>query len=137
VATLTMNGGSVVVQANGEFQYTPPTGFTGNDTFTYTVGNGFGNSSQATVTITVSDLIYFMDDAAAASGDGSLAKPYQSIAEHNGAPPAANSYLFIKDNGTTYSGNLTLVSGQTVIGEGSVGTLFGMGSLTGITLATL
>ena len=137
MATATSDGGSVVVQANGEFHYTPPTGFTGNDTFTYTVGNGFGNSSQATVTIMVSDLIYFMDDAAAASGDGSLAKPYQSIAEHNGAPPAANSYLFIKDNGNSYSGNLTLGSGQTVIGEGSTGTLFGMGSLTGITLATL
>ncbi|MBY5956812.1 hypothetical protein KUV50_01605 [Membranicola marinus] len=137
IATATTQGGSVVVQVNGEFSYTPPTGFTGSDTFTYTAGNSSGQSSPVLVTITVSDLIYFMDDAASPGGDGSLTKPYKTIAEYNGAPPPPNSHLFIADNGNSYSGDLTLVAGQTVIGEGSMGALFGVGSLTGITLAAL
>lgn len=137
MATATTQGGSVVVQVNGEFSYTPPTGFTGSDTFTYTAGNSSGQSSPVLVTITVSDLIYFMDDAASPGGDGSLTKPYKTIAEYNGAPPPPNSHLFIADNGNSYSGDLTLVAGQTVIGEGSMGALFGVGSLTGITLAAL
>ncbi|GAB5493079.1 MAG: hypothetical protein Phog2KO_32940 [Phototrophicaceae bacterium] len=135
--TATANAGTVNMTANGEFTYTPPTGFTGNDTFTYTINNGFNQASQCTVTITVSDMVYFMDSSASAGGNGTLARPYQSIAEHNGASPIANSSLFIKDNSSAYAGNLTLVSGQRVIGEGSTGTLFGAGSLTSITLAPL
>ncbi|WP_236980108.1 Ig-like domain-containing protein [Membranihabitans maritimus] len=136
-AVATDQGGSVTVMATGEFEYTPPAGFTGDDTFTYSVDNGFNDPSQATVTITVSDMVYFMDDMADAGGDGTLTNPFQSISEHNSAPPIANSYLFIEDNGNSYTGNLTLVVGQTVIGEGTVGTLFGGSSLTGITLAAL
>jgi hypothetical protein len=33
--------------------YTPASGFTGDDTFTYTIGDGFGGSATATVTVTV------------------------------------------------------------------------------------
>ena len=30
------NGGTIVMNADGSFSYTPPAGFTGDDTFTYT-----------------------------------------------------------------------------------------------------
>jgi cyclophilin family peptidyl-prolyl cis-trans isomerase len=50
----TTQGGSVTVNANGSFTYTPPTGFSGTDTFTYKDTDSSSNiSNTATVTITV------------------------------------------------------------------------------------
>jgi Ca2+-binding RTX toxin-like protein len=46
-------GGSVTAVTNGSFTYTPPTGFTGTDTFTYVAFDGFEASAPATVTINV------------------------------------------------------------------------------------
>lgn len=53
----TTAGGTVQIQANGLFTYTPPANYTGNDTFTYTVNN-INGSSVATVTIHVLQTIY-------------------------------------------------------------------------------
>ena len=53
----TTAGGTVQIQANGLFTYTPPANFTGNDTFTYTVNNVNG-SGIGTVTIHVLPTIY-------------------------------------------------------------------------------
>jgi hypothetical protein len=46
--------GSVVVNANGTFVYTPDPDFNGNDSFNYTVTDTFGRTSTATVTLSVS-----------------------------------------------------------------------------------
>jgi uncharacterized protein YhjY with autotransporter beta-barrel domain len=51
VATQPAHGSAVV--SGEQITYTPAAGFTGTDTFTYTVGNHFGNSQPATITITV------------------------------------------------------------------------------------
>lgn len=53
----TAHGGSVTIQTNGQFAYTPPSGYTGDDTFTYTVSNGSG-TAVGTVTIHVLPIIY-------------------------------------------------------------------------------
>lgn len=45
--------GSVVINANGTITYTPDAGFTGNDSFSYTISDGNGGSSTAQVTVTV------------------------------------------------------------------------------------
>lgn len=50
---VSVNGGTVVMNPDGSFVYTPASGFTGNDTFTYTVDDGNGGSAVATVTIAV------------------------------------------------------------------------------------
>ena len=46
-----VNGGTVSCAATCD--YTPATGFSGDDTFTYTIIDGFGGSATATVTISV------------------------------------------------------------------------------------
>ncbi|HOK94803.1 MAG TPA: Ig-like domain-containing protein [Anaerohalosphaeraceae bacterium] len=52
----TANGGTVTLQADGSFVYTPsPDNKTGTDSFTYTLLDGFGGSSTAVVTITLSN----------------------------------------------------------------------------------
>jgi hypothetical protein len=48
----TTAGGTVTVAGNGGFSYSPPSGFTGDDTFVYTAVNPAG-SDTATVTMTV------------------------------------------------------------------------------------
>jgi hypothetical protein len=45
--------GSLALNADGSFTYTPQTNFSGVDTFTYRVSDGFGGTSDATVTINV------------------------------------------------------------------------------------
>jgi VCBS repeat-containing protein len=46
--------GSLTLNSNGSFSYTPNTGFTGDDTFTYKANDGALDSNVATVTINVS-----------------------------------------------------------------------------------
>jgi len=45
--------GSLVLNADGSFVYTPTLNFFGSDSFTYIVNDGFGNSLPATVLLTV------------------------------------------------------------------------------------
>jgi len=54
-STSTPANGSVRV-IGGQIEYTPNTGFDGEDTFTYTVNDGNGNISTSTVTVSVSNV---------------------------------------------------------------------------------
>jgi VCBS repeat-containing protein len=45
--------GTLVLNSDGSFSYTPQAGFRGNDTFTYRAFDGTANSAPTTVTITV------------------------------------------------------------------------------------
>ncbi|MEU0559791.1 Ig-like domain-containing protein [Dactylosporangium sp. NPDC006015] len=51
----TPTGGTVTLTAAGLLVYTPRDGFRGADSFTYTVGDGKGGHSTATVTVAVAD----------------------------------------------------------------------------------
>jgi hypothetical protein len=50
-----VQGGTVVVNTDGSLSYTPPTGYVGIDTFTYTIRDTPGLTDTATVTIDVRD----------------------------------------------------------------------------------
>ena len=58
-ATLTTGpaNGSVVLNDDGSYTYTPNTGFVGNDSFTYTISDGKGGEDTATVNLVVSDKV--------------------------------------------------------------------------------
>ena len=117
----TTEGGSVNVNADGSFTYTPPTGFVGPDTFTYqlTDSRGFPSSDSGTATINVVGTIWFIDNSAAPGGDGTLALPFDSIDAFNFAnPDAANDIIFFFEGAGAYDGELTLEDGQQVIGQG-------------------
>jgi VCBS repeat-containing protein len=47
------SNGSLILNANGSFSYTPNANFNGSDSFTYHANDGTANSNIATVTITV------------------------------------------------------------------------------------
>jgi len=128
--TATDQGGVVNVAANGSFDYSPPAGHTGSDTFQYKVGNGFGDSTECEVTITVSNRIWFIDNTGGGSGGtGTLDDPFLRLADFNtangggGDNPAANHCIHLEHTGTDYQGPISLLNGQLLIGEGASGAL--------------
>ena len=72
--------GTAVVNADGTYAYTPNVGFAGHDTFSYTVADTNGQTSTATITVTVTPLA---DTADAAT---------LSIAENSGTAHGTLSY---------------------------------------------
>ncbi len=121
------NGGSVSVAADGSFTYEPPVGFTGADTFQYTLSNSAG-SSTGTVTVTVSNMVWFVNNSAGACPsapcDGRFSHPFTTLAAFSavndgaGAHPKTGQSIFIYQGTTNYSGSLTLLANQRLIGQG-------------------
>ncbi|MBT1678577.1 Ig-like domain-containing protein [Curtobacterium aurantiacum] len=56
--------GTVTIQRNGAYVYTPAAGFTGKDAFTYTVTDASGQTATATATMTVVAAAVATDDSA-------------------------------------------------------------------------
>ncbi|HJQ26446.1 MAG TPA: Ig-like domain-containing protein, partial [Blastocatellia bacterium] len=118
----TTNGGKVTLLADGSFTYDPPVGFTGTDTFTYQATDG-SKMDNGTVSITLTERVWYVDSNASVDGDGRSATPFKVITGHldgaggGGDVDAANDYIFL------YSGSysvttLPLESGERLIGQG-------------------
>lgn len=125
----TTQGGSIVIAADGGFVYTPTAGFTGIDTYNYTLNdsNGVGGdvpaTDMATVTITVSNLIWFIDNSSVSlTSDGRLSSPFKTLADFNAsAGPLAGHLIYIQHTGTNYTGGIVLKNNQTLFGTGHTG----------------
>ncbi len=134
--TTTGSGTVTLNTTTGAFTYEPAAGFTGNDTFTYTLGNGSDLTATATVTIVVSGKIWFVNNAAGSNGTGTLASPFQQISDFGTAntgaagKPADNDFIFIYTGSGSYTGSTTLRSGQKLIGQGASASLL---TITGFT----
>lgn len=118
------NGGTATVTAaTGAFTYEPAAGYIGTDTFTYNIQNGSGMTSTATVSITVTSAIWFIDDGAAAGGTGTLAKPFNTLnafqAINDGGVNHAKDGHFIFIYAGTYNGGITVRNNQKVFGQGA------------------
>lgn len=113
-------GARVAVNADGSFSYDPPTGFVGVDSFVYTVRDASGASS-AVVTIDVSgQVVWFVDDSAAAGGDGSFGSPFNSLTSVNGANgvgdvDAVGETIFVYAG--SYTVEFDVEAGQRFLGE--------------------
>ena len=114
-------GGSVSVNtATGAFTYDPDVGYRGVDSFRYAVDDGEGNTDTATVTIDVSDLIWFIDNSHGGTNNGSLANPFQSIQAFNlSIVPTSGDGIYIEHTGADYTNALTMATNQRVAGEGA------------------
>lgn len=123
--------GSVTLNNDGSFTYTPNAGFTGSDQFTYGIndatpiaGTTPANADiRATVSITVSDMIWFVDNTGGGTGGtGTLANPFKTLANFNGsAGPQAGHVVFVKHTGTTYRGGIVLKNNMYLFGSGHTG----------------
>ncbi len=126
--------GTVVGNPDGSFTFNPSPGFEGTTTFTYTVSNG-AFASVGTVTVTVTGMIWYINAAAAAGGDGRLNTPFNTINDFN-----ATSLDGTGDNIFVYSGTYNntsstiLLGQQKLIGQGAVGA--SLAALAGVTFST-
>ncbi|MFC1575693.1 Ig-like domain-containing protein, partial [Gemmatimonadota bacterium] len=72
------NGGTVIMEADGDFSFTPAPGDSGSDTFDYTVNTG----ATATVTITMEDMVWYVDNSSPTlPGTGVSNDPFETLAE--------------------------------------------------------
>jgi hypothetical protein len=124
---------------DGSFQYNPAPGFEGSDSFTYTVTDGTGKTDTATVNVTVGGMIWFVNAAAPAGGDGRLANPFNCLVGAGSCFSTTPSdepgdYIFLFSG--TYNDNaaLVLLNNQKLIGAAATAPLAGGSSITGFTI---
>jgi uncharacterized repeat protein (TIGR01451 family) len=139
------NGGNVTMTTSGagmgQFTYNPPAGFEGTDTFTYTLSSSNG-SNTATVSIPISGMVWFINNnggACASNCDGRLSNPFQSLSAFQtvndgvGNHPDDGDNIFIYESATNYTGPVTLLDGQDLIGQDATASLE---TITGLTPPT-
>jgi hypothetical protein len=131
-------GGTVVLNTDGTFTFTPTTGFEGTASFEYTAVDAqtLQSVTTGTVTLTVTDAVWYVDsNYAGGDSDGSYLKPFVTLAPLNDTTPTVapftdpdgtNDTIFIYNNGTTYTGGITLEDGQTLHGDGQALTVNGL-----------
>jgi len=112
--------GTVNVETNGAFTYDPSPGYTGPDSFGYTVSDGM-LTDTGTVNLTVSNMIWFIDNTAG-GGDGRLMSPYNNLAGFTGgASDAAGDVIYVDEGNGTIAGQntgITLLNNQRLLGQG-------------------
>lgn len=124
--------GTVVINANGSFTFTPSPGAVGVNTasFQYRVsdnGNpGPGvNGSYVTVSFTVAGpSIYFTKSAAVGLGNCTLGNECTIAQAVTNIGASTNANIFIEDANTQSPGAITLTSGSSIIGQGVVAASF-------------
>ena len=118
---------TLVDPATGTYQYDPPGGFTGADSFTYEVCDSATTASPVlcatgTVNVTVTGpALWVVDPGAAAGGDGSLNRPLQALSNLPGAR-AAGARIFLASGNNP--GGHTYVANEQLIGQGASGNSF-------------
>ncbi len=127
-------GGDVALNADGSFTYNPPPGFEGSDTFPYTLNDNDSpaGTDTATVFITVSGMIWFVNSAAAPGGDGRLTSPFNALTGAGSfntlaaSDPGDNIFVY----SGSYAGGLSLKTNQKLIGQGATASLVAITGLT-------
>lgn len=115
-------GGQVLGNGDGSFSYTPPAAFSGTDSFVYVLSDNYGESA-ATVTITINPSGTGGNPGAnvivdSATGNDATGAPFATLGTAV-AQAGTNGIIVIRPgNGQPYAGNVALLDGQQLIGQG-------------------
>ncbi|NET44443.1 Ig-like domain-containing protein, partial [Okeania sp. SIO2B3] len=111
------NGGSVSLNNDGTFTYTPPTNFSGTDTFNYTVSDGNGGTDTATVSISVTAAAP-TNSPPTAGADSATTTSNTSVTinvlANDSDPDEDDISLISADSTSANNGNITVNSDNTV-----------------------
>ena len=106
-------GGSVTLASDGSFNYLPPVGLKDSvDSFEYQSTDGFVRSTGV-ASVSVNNLVWYVDSAAPAVGDGRSTLPFQTLSEAETASGEAD-ILFV--NGGSYDTGISLKNDQILLG---------------------
>ena len=127
----TTNGGTVTMQADGDFTYKPAVGFTGSDSFTYQVSDqnpGVAGIGTGTVTINVATpKVWYVNADSATDGDGSSENPFNTLSHFNGVGgvDGAGDTIVLETSAAHYTGGLTLENNEQLISQSAGVTING------------
>ena len=107
-------GGSVSMNSDGTFVYSPPAGFTGSDTFAFQVSDGT-TTVTGTATVTVTNRVWYVNNAGS-NGTGTSTSPFNNVGSA-GTASADGDFIFVSGSATTYTGGITLKNSQTLVGQ--------------------
>ena len=109
----TAQGGTVLLTADGNFTYTPPSDYSGADSFSYTAIDGAGNTSSATVNLTVDGVadtpILSVAPSSGFEGQWIPINVSASLTDTDGSETLAVELLFLP-NGTKVTDGTTTVT---------------------------
>ncbi len=156
--TASASGGTVAMNANGSFTYLPAAGFSGTDTFHYTITDkgldGLSGTpatdadnltSIGTVTVTVGQKVWYVDNSyTGANGvsDGRSTRPFTTLSPLSTGGSAdsldgANDIIFVHSGTGTTAGTIVLEANQTLHGQGDALTVAGFNLVAAGTAPTL
>jgi len=77
------------------------------------------NAASVGAPDTFTGTVWYVDNSAAAGGDGTAAHPFNSLAAVSGAsgPDVAGDIIYVRTGNAPYTGGITLLDGQTLWGE--------------------
>ena len=112
--------GTVTMNSNGTFTYTPNAGFSGADTFQYTItdSNDPANpkTATATITINVGTVVWYVNNTLGSNGNGEANSQFNNLASANTAA-GANSVIFVYQGSGNYTGGVSMKSGEDLLGQ--------------------
>ncbi len=120
------NSGSFTISnsAAGDFFYVPAAGFTGADSFSFSLNDGAGTNPQ-TANVSVGQRVWYIRDVVdannAAGGDGRSTNAFDTITQFNAATTNDNDIIFVFAGNTAttpLAGSISLRNGQKLWGQG-------------------
>ncbi|MCA0422558.1 MAG: tandem-95 repeat protein [Proteobacteria bacterium] len=99
--------GTISLNTNGTFTYTPNTGYSGQDSFTYSISDGNGGTDTATATITVTGTVNNPPDAVNDAFNATYNAAFSSTVATNDTDPNGDTLTYTLGTGPT-NGTVTL-----------------------------
>jgi Cadherin domain/Bacterial Ig domain/Bacterial cadherin-like domain len=119
------DGGTVAVEADGDFVFQPAAGTSCSDSsdyFDYTVSDQYPGTfgwDNGRVTITYSDCVWYVDNNDPTGNSGTSTAPFDTLAQAETAS-GTDDYIFVYDGDNTstgYNTGFAMKAGQRLIGE--------------------
>jgi hypothetical protein len=119
----TDQGGTVTLGSGGLFEYDPPAGYTGTDSFQYRISDNqpVNPTSDGTVNINVvGPLVWYVDDSAPGGGNGTSSSMFQGLAPlstggGSDSKDGTGDRIFVHSG--TYANGIVLENNQKLIGQ--------------------
>lgn len=121
-----IQGGDVTLLLDGSFSYLPPAGYKGDDTFVVDAG-----ASQATVTIHVTDMVWYVNNLSG-GGDGRSDAPFSALNDVSGGTISPGDAIFVAagdGTATGYDQGFAMNTGWRLLGEEAGLDILGVGQI--------